>query len=77
VNRISDVSLYIVRGSFSPKSSLTLISNIYDENRLNNVNIVLNAFDSKKSAYGYGYGYGGYGYGSYGYGYGSYGYITE
>jgi capsular exopolysaccharide synthesis family protein len=76
VNRISDVSLYIVRGGFSPKSSMALINNIYDENRLNNVNIILNAFDSKKSGYGYGYGYGGYGYG-YGYGYGSYGYTTE
>jgi capsular exopolysaccharide synthesis family protein len=76
VNRVSDVSLYIVRGNFSPKSSMALINNIYGENRLNNVNIVLNAFDSKKSNYGYGYGsYGSYG--SYGYGYGSYGYTTE
>jgi capsular exopolysaccharide synthesis family protein len=78
LNRVADVSLYIVRGSFSPKSSMNLINNIYDEKRLSNVNIVLNAFDSKKSGYGYGYGYGysyGYGYGSYGYG--NYGYTTE
>ncbi|MDR2056687.1 MAG: polysaccharide biosynthesis tyrosine autokinase [Dysgonamonadaceae bacterium] len=80
VNRVSDVSLYIVRGNFSPKSSVTLINNIYDEKRLNDVNIVLNAFNNKKSGH-YGYGYGGYGYG-YGYGYGNYrnygyGYTTE
>jgi capsular exopolysaccharide synthesis family protein len=77
VNRVSDASLFVIRGGLSPKSSLTLVSNVFREKRLNSTNVVLNAFDKKKSGrYGYGnYGYGNYSYG-YGYGYG-YGYSSE
>jgi capsular exopolysaccharide synthesis family protein len=70
LGRVSDVSLFIIRSNFSPKSAISLANNIYRDNRLKNINIVLNAFDSGKVGhYGYGYGYGSYGYG-YGYGYG-------
>ena len=66
LNRISDISLYVMRGGLTPKSAISLVNNIYREKRLNNLNLVLNGFD--KGRYGYDYGYGGYGHG-YGYGY--------
>jgi len=71
VNRVSDVSLFVVRNNLTPKSALSLANMIYEENRLQNMNLVLNGFAEGKGKYGYGYG--GYGYG-YGYGYGGYGY---
>ena len=61
LNRISDISLYVIRGGLTPKSAISLVNNIYSEKRLNNLNLVLNGFDRKR--YGYGYDYGGYGYG--------------
>jgi capsular exopolysaccharide synthesis family protein len=69
LNRISDVSLYVMRGGLTPKSAISLVNNIYKEKRLNNLNLVLNGFNAGKryGYYGYGYGYD-YGYG-YGYGY--------
>jgi len=87
LNRICDVSLFVVRNNLTPKSAISLANRIYEEKRLNNVNLILNGFAEGKSRYGYGYGYGygggygygygGYGYGGYGYGYGSYGYGYE
>jgi capsular exopolysaccharide synthesis family protein len=78
LNRITDASLFVIRKDHSPKSAISLLNNINDEKRLNNVSIVLNAFSEKSlGRYGYGYGsYGSYGYGGYGYGggYGGYGY---
>jgi capsular exopolysaccharide synthesis family protein len=75
VDRVSDVSIFVVRKDHSPKSVLSLINNVSEGKRLKNVNIILNAFSGKGHGYGYGYGYGNYGYGSYGgYGYGGYGY---
>ncbi|MDR0686699.1 MAG: polysaccharide biosynthesis tyrosine autokinase [Dysgonamonadaceae bacterium] len=71
LKRISDVSLFIIRRNMTPKSALALLNDIHEKNRLDNLNIVLNAFSRKDVGYygsGYGYGYG-YGY-SYGYGYG-------
>jgi len=75
LKRISDASLFIVRSGMTPKAAITLINGIYQEERLNNVNLVLNAFNKSDYRYGYGYGYW-YGYGGYGYGYGygNYGY---
>ncbi|MDR1632732.1 MAG: polysaccharide biosynthesis tyrosine autokinase [Dysgonamonadaceae bacterium] len=82
LNRISDVSLYVMRGGLTPKSAIPLVNNIYKEKRLNNLNLVLNGFNTGKHhnygyGYDYGYGYGyGYGYSNYGYGYG-YGYESK
>ena len=67
ISRVSDVSLFVIRNDLTPKSAISLANVIYDEKRLNNVNLVLNGFTGGKGQYGYGYGYG---YGrSYGYGY--------
>ena len=74
LNRVCDVSLFVVRNNLTPKSAISLANKIYEEKRLNNINLVLNGFAGGKNRYGYGYG--GYGYG-YGYGYGGYGYGYE
>jgi len=74
LNRVCDVSLFVIRNNLTPKSAISLVNKIYEEKRLNNINLVLNGFSGGKGRYGYGgygYGYGGYGYG---YGYGGYGY---
>lgn len=63
LDRVSDVALFVIRKDYSPKSSVSLVNNIFEEKRLKNVNIVLNAFNAGKiGRYGYGY-YGGGGYG--------------
>jgi capsular exopolysaccharide synthesis family protein len=68
LNRISDVSLYVMRGGLTPKSAISLVNNIYKEKRLNNLNLVLNGFNAEKHG----------GYGEYEYNYGnSYGYEYE
>ncbi|MDR0734063.1 MAG: polysaccharide biosynthesis tyrosine autokinase [Dysgonamonadaceae bacterium] len=65
LKRISDVSLFVMRGGLTPKSAISLVNNIYKEKRLNNLKLVLNGFNAgKHQGYGYDYGYG------YGYGYG-------
>ena len=79
LNRISNVSLFVVRNDLTPKSAISLANVIYEEKRLNNINLILNGFSGGKGryGYGYGYGYGGYGYGGYGYGGYGYGYETK
>ncbi|MDR1372790.1 MAG: polysaccharide biosynthesis tyrosine autokinase [Dysgonamonadaceae bacterium] len=63
LNRISDISLFVVRSNITPKTALSLINNIYSNERLNKLHIVLNAFKKNyNNGYGYGYDYG-YGYG--------------
>jgi capsular exopolysaccharide synthesis family protein len=81
VGKVADATLFVVRANYTLKADLELVNSLAAENRLPNVNIILNAakvesnsYTYKKYGYGYGYGYGrryGYGYGSYGgYGYG-------
>lgn len=80
IGKYADLSLYVVRSNYTLKADCALINDIHSEERLPNMNLILNADrEGKQSSshrYGYGY-YGGhqhgYGYG-YGYGYGhSYG----
>ena len=69
-----DGSLLIVRANQTSKDILKFIESIKKENKLNNINLVLNGIGNSQSyGYKYGYQYGykyGYNYG-YGYGYGS------
>jgi hypothetical protein len=74
--------LFVVRANYTLKDDVELVNTLVADNRLPNVNIILNAakvetgsYGNKRyGSYGYGrrYGYGsGYGYGGgYGYGYG-------
>jgi capsular exopolysaccharide synthesis family protein len=64
LNRVCDVSLFVVRNNLTPKSAISLANKIYEEKRLKDVNLILNGFSEGKGKYGYGYGY------SYSYGYG-------
>jgi succinoglycan biosynthesis transport protein ExoP len=57
-----DVTLYIVRQSFTKKEMITLLNNRVNRGELHNTSIILNGFENK-AKYGGGYGYG-YGYGS-------------
>ncbi|MDR0834118.1 MAG: polysaccharide biosynthesis tyrosine autokinase [Candidatus Symbiothrix sp.] len=58
LNRVADASLFVVRKDVSLKASLRLVNDIEREQRLKNLNLVLNGFDDgREGRYGYGYGY--------------------
>ncbi|MCT3643470.1 polysaccharide biosynthesis tyrosine autokinase [Elizabethkingia anophelis] len=65
IDRVADLTLFIIRIGKMDRRQLPEIEKIYQEKKLSNLAIVLNGM--KLNGYGYGYGYG---YGSYGYGYG-------
>ncbi len=58
INRISDLTLYVTRENITSKSSITYINDLHKENKLSNINVILNDTDIEKKGYGYGYGYG-------------------
>jgi capsular exopolysaccharide synthesis family protein len=68
LSSFADCTLYLVRQGHTFKKQVALIDELYKENKLPKVSIVINDVKNKPG-YGY-YGYGRYGYG-YGYGYGS------
>jgi capsular exopolysaccharide synthesis family protein len=72
----ADVTAYVCRADYTPKSSLAMVNTLSAEKKLPNIGVVINGVDMSKKKYGYYYGYGKYGkYGRYGnYGYGRYGY---
>ena len=87
IGKYADVSCFVCRADYTPKSSFGLINTLAQEQKLPNLCVILNGVDMSKKKYGYYYGYGKYGkygrygnhYGSYsnaygGYGYGGYGY---
>ena len=82
IGRVTDVSVFVCRADYTPKSSFGLVNSLNKDKKLPNMCIVLNGVDMSKKKYSYYYGYGKYGkygrYGSYGYGnYGSYGNYAE
>lgn len=78
ISRAADLTVYVCRADYTPKSNFALLNGLADEKKLPNPCVVLNGIDMSKRKYGYYYGYGRYGkYGRYGYGkygYGKYGY---
>lgn len=78
IGRVADVTVFVCRADYTPKSSFGLLNGLAEDKKLPNPCIVLNGVDMSKRKYGYYYGYGKYGkYGRYGYGrygYGKYGY---
>jgi capsular exopolysaccharide synthesis family protein len=78
ISRVADITVYICRADYTPKSNFALLNGLAEEKKLPNPCVVLNGIDMSKRKYGYYYGYGRYGkYGRYGYGkygYGKYGY---
>ena len=79
ISNYADLTVYVCRADYTPKSSLDLLNSLDSEDSLPNPCVVLNGIDMSKRRYGYYYGYGKYGkYGRYGYGkygakYGKYG----
>ena len=83
IARIADLTVYMCRADYTPKSSIAFINSLNAENKMPNMCIVINGIDMAKKKYGYYYGYGKYGkygkyghygkYGNYGKSYGSYG----
>ena len=85
ISKHADVTAFVCRADYTPKSSFGLINTLAQEQKMPNMCVVINGIDMSKKKYGYYYGYGkygkygrygyGYGYGKYGrYGYGTYGY---
>jgi len=78
IGRHADITVYVCRADYTPKSSFGLLNTLAKEEKLPHPCVVLNGVDMSKKKYGYYYGYGRYGkYGRYGYGrygYGKYGY---
>ena len=78
IGRVADVTVFVCRADYTPKSAFGLFNNLAQEKKMPNPCVVLNGVDMSKRKYGYYYGYGKYGrYGRYGYGhygYGRYGY---
>lgn len=67
INRLADMTLFVVRAGLLEKDELPTIQEYYDQNRYKNMAIILNGTDIHS-----GYGYHRYGY-HYGYHYGNYG----
>ena len=75
VDRVADLTLYVMRVGMQEKAFLPELEKMYQDKKMRNLCLILNDSDAKSRKKGYGYGYG-YGYGQYGYGYG-YGYAQE
>jgi len=58
LNHHADLLLYIIRANYLDKRLLKIPQKLYENNRLQNMAIIVNATNYKKSGYGYGYGYG-------------------
>ena len=71
VNRVADITLYIIREGVIDRRYLPELERLYQEKKFNHLCIVINDSKFEEKRYGYGYGYGHYGYGHYGYDYGT------
>lgn len=60
IAKYADMFMYVARANYLDKRLLAVPQSLYNEKRLPNMAMILNATDPKRS---YGYGYGGYGYG--------------
>jgi len=74
VNRVADLTIFIIRAGVMDKRQLPDLERLYRQQKLRNMSLILNAVNYKRTGYGYykyGYSYGyHYGYHHYGYGYG-------
>lgn len=59
INAYSAATIFLLRSDYTLRKFLPEIQELYEEKRLNNLNVVLNAVKDK-NAYGYGYGQGSY-----------------
>ena len=52
INRVVDLSIYVTRQNYTPKDVTDMINDIHDNNKLNNIGLILNGVDDI-SGYGY------------------------
>lgn len=57
-NRISDLTIFVVRAGKLDRRQLPDLEELYRDNKLNNMSLILNGADPHRHGYGYGYGYG-------------------
>ena len=68
IGKQADVTVFVCRADYTPKSALNILNDLSDEGKLPNPCVILNGIDMSKRKYGYYYGYGRYGkVGRYGY----------
>ena len=68
IGKQADVTVFVCRADYTPKSALNILNDLSDEGKLPNPYVILNGIDMSKRKYGYYYGYGRYGkVGRYGY----------
>lgn len=53
INRISDITLYVTREKVTSKDSILFINDLLENDRLNNIYVVLNAADIERKRYGH------------------------
>lgn len=70
LGKFADATLYVVRHNYTFKKQLELLEDLYSNQRIPKISLVVNDI-YHQGGYGKYYGYSGYGYSSYGYGYGS------
>lgn len=58
VNRVVDMTIYLVRVGKYPRRMLPELEGLYKQEKFTNMALLLNGVDHKKTGYGYGYGYG-------------------
>ncbi|PRD57435.1 GumC family protein [Sphingobacterium gobiense] len=64
MDRISDLTLFVIRAGKMDRRQLPDVEQIYRTKKINNMAVLLNGLKAGGAGYGsYGYGYGGYGYG--------------
>ena len=74
IDQCADRTMFIIRAGLCERSMLSELNSLYEENKYNNLALILNGTEVSKSGYfgnKYGYHYGHYGH--YGYGYSTYG----
>lgn len=57
-NRISDLTIFVVRAGKLDRRQLPDLEELYRDNKLCNMSLILNGVDPSRRGYGYGYGYG-------------------
>ena len=54
LDRVADVTLFVVRYKYTPADMIEYINNVIDQQRMHNVAVVLNGVKSSRTGYGYG-----------------------
>ena len=58
VNRVADLTIYILRAGLMDRRQLPELEKLYRQGKFRNMSLVLNGVRYNRSGYGYGYGYG-------------------